>query len=68
MLLLIGRTPTGMATLLVSPEGLHLLDDKWVKSGSPDAWEMIVQAEIYRDTIINATPVACHPIPANFWK
>jgi hypothetical protein len=68
MLLLVGRTPTGMASMLVSPEGLRLLDEKWTKSGSPDAWEMIVQAEIYRDTIINATPVSCRPIPASFWK
>jgi hypothetical protein len=54
--------------VLTSLEGLKLLDEQWQKSGSPEAWEMVIQAEIYRDTVLKATPVACRPIPATFWK
>ncbi len=38
------------------------------KCGSPDAREMAIEAEIYRDTILKITPVACRPIPAAFWN
>jgi len=68
MLLLLGRNLTSLTSVLTSLEGLKLLDDQWKKSGSPDAWEMVIQAEIYRDTILKATPVALRPIPATFWK
>ena len=54
--------------MLLSLEGLKLLDEQWTRCGSPDAWEMVIQAEIYRDTILKVTPVACHAIPAAFWK
>jgi hypothetical protein len=68
MLLLLGRNLTSITSVLVSLEGLKLLDDQWAKSGSPDAWEIVIQAEIYRDTILKTTPVACRPIPATFWN
>jgi hypothetical protein len=67
-LLLLGRNLTSITSLLVSLEGLKLLDEQWVRSGSPDAWEVVIQAEIYRDTILKTTPVACRPIPATFWN
>src|SRR5262249_38215422 len=66
-LLLLGRNLASLASLLVSMEGLKLVDDLWTRSGSPEAWEMVIQAEIYRDTILKTTPVACRPIPATFW-
>jgi len=28
----------------------------------------VIQAEIYRDTILKTTPVACRSIPATFWN
>jgi len=68
MLLLLGRNLTSITSVLVSLEGLKLLDDQWAKSGSPDAWEIVIQAEIYRDTILKTTPVACRSIPATFWN
>lgn len=68
MLLLLGRNLTSITSVLTSLEGLKLLDDQWRKSGSPDAWEMVIQAEIYRDTILKVSPVACRPIPATFWR
>jgi hypothetical protein len=67
-LLLLGRNLASIASLLVSMEGLKLVDDLWMKSGSPEAWEMVIQAEIYRDTILKTAPVVCRPIPATFWK
>jgi hypothetical protein len=67
ILLLLGRNLTSISSLLVSLEGLKLLDEQWVKSGSPDAWEMVIQAEIYRDTVLKTTPVALRPIAATFW-
>jgi hypothetical protein len=68
ILLLLGRNLTGITSMLVTLEGLKLLDDRWKTSGSPDAWEMVIQAEIYRDTILKVTPVDFRPIPATFWK
>lgn len=66
-LLLLGRYLTGAATMLLSVEGLKLVEDAWVKGGSPDAWEMVVEAEIYRDTLLKTRPVAFRPIASNFW-
>lgn len=68
MLMLLGRNLTSITSLLISLEGLKLVDEAWAKSGSPDAWEIVIQAEIYRDTVLKTTPVACRPIPATFWK
>ena len=68
MLLLLGRNLTSLTSVVTSLEGLKLLDEQWKKTGSPDAWEMVIQAEIYRDTVLKTTPVACRPIPATFWK
>jgi hypothetical protein len=68
MLLLLGRNQTSITSLLVSLEGLKLLDEQWAKAGSPEAWEVVIQAEIYRDTILKTTPVAFRPIPATFWN
>lgn len=67
-LILMGRTLTGMITMLMSSEGLQQLDDQWIKGGSPDAWEMVVEAEINRDTVLKVWPVAFRPLPADFWK
>lgn len=68
MLLLLGRNLTSLTSMLVSLEGLKLVDEQWTGSASPDAWEMVIQAEIYRDTILKTTPVAFRAIPATFWK
>jgi hypothetical protein len=68
-LLLLGRSPGSIVALLTSVEGLRLLDERWVKGGSPDAWEMVIQAETYRgDTIAKVTPVAFRAISPDFWK
>lgn len=68
VLLLFGRRLTTMSSMLVTQEGLRLIDEQWIKAGSPDAWEMIVQAEFYRDTILRFEALACRPIPSTFWK
>ena len=43
-------------------------DEQWAKIGSPDAFETVIQAEIYRDTILKVAPVASRAIPSTFWK
>ena len=67
-LLLMGRTLTSMTTMLLSLDGLKLLDEQWVKGGSPDSWEMVIEAEIYRDTVLKVWPVSFRAIPETFWK
>lgn len=67
-LLLLGRYLTTMSTMLITQEGLRLIDEQWQKAGSPDAWEMIVQGEISRDTVLKLYALKCRPISSNFWK
>jgi hypothetical protein len=67
-LLLMGRTLTSMTTMLLSLDGLKLLDEQWVKGGSPDSWEMVIEAEVYRDTVLKVWPVSFRAIPETFWK
>jgi hypothetical protein len=68
MLMLLGRNQTSITSMLISLEGLKALDSLWAKCGSPEAWEMVIEAEVYRDTVLKTTPVACRPIPATFWN
>ena len=67
-LLLLGRNLTSITSMLLSLEGLKSLDELWAKSGSPDAWEAVIQADIYRDTVLKTTPVALRAIPPTFWN
>jgi hypothetical protein len=67
-LLLMGRTLTSMTTMLLSLDGLKLLDEQWIKGGSPEAWEMVIEAEVYRDTVLKVWPVSFRAIPDTFWK
>jgi len=67
-LLLIGNYPNGMTPLMISVEGLKQLEEQWIKGGSPEGWEMVIKAEILRDTALKAWPVAFRAIPADFWK
>jgi hypothetical protein len=68
MLLLLGRHLTTMTSMLVTGDGLKLIDEQWRKAGSPEAWEMVVQAEIYRDATLKFSALACKSIPSTFWK
>ena len=68
-LLLLGRSPVSIATLLTSADGLRIVEDQWRKGGSPDAWEMVIEADVYRgDTVSKVSPVAFRTIPDDFWK
>jgi hypothetical protein len=68
-LLLLGRSPTSIATMLSSSDGLRLIEEQWVKGGSPNAWEMVIEADVYRgDTVARVVPVAFRAISADFWK
>jgi hypothetical protein len=68
MLLLLGRNLTSLTSVLLSLEGLKMLDEQWARNGSPDAWEVVIQAEIYRDTVLKTTPVAFRAVPPTFWE
>jgi hypothetical protein len=68
MLLLLGRNLTSVTSLLLTPEGLRLLDEQWAKAGSPGSWEMVIEAEIYRDTVLKVSPVSCRAIASDFWQ
>jgi hypothetical protein len=68
-LLLLGRSPVSMATMLSSVDGLRALDEQWAKAGSPESWEMVIEADIYRgDTVAKLSPVSFRAISADFWK
>jgi hypothetical protein len=67
-LFLFGPNPTVFMSVLVSPDGLKLVDDQWKRAGSPESWEMVIQAETNGDTVLRLQPVAIRRIPASFWK
>ncbi len=68
-LLLLGRSPLSLATMISSSDGLRLIDEQWKKGDSPDAWEMVIESDLYRgDTVARIVPVAFHGISADFWK
>ena len=66
-LLLLGRRLSGMVSTLLSAEGLRQVDEEWGKNGSPDAWEMVISAEIQGDTVLKITPLAFRSISPNYW-
>ncbi|HLX45865.1 MAG TPA: helix-turn-helix domain-containing protein [Bryobacteraceae bacterium] len=68
MMLLLGRNLTSITSMLLTLEGLKALDEQWVKIGSPEAFEMVIQAEINRDTVLKVTPMASKAISSTFWK
>jgi hypothetical protein len=68
-LLLVGRFANVLAATVVSAEGLNLIDKAWSGAGAPNAWEMLIQAEIENNTtIIRVWPVSTRPVAANFWN
>jgi hypothetical protein len=67
-LLLLGSNAMAFTSLLGAPEGLKVLDKYWSDGGSPDSWEMVIQAEVNGDTVLRVTPIAIHAISSNFWN
>lgn len=67
-LILSGFVPMPVTSMLQSNAGLQAVDEAWRKSGSPDSWELLVNAEVDGETVINVSPVAMREIPATFWK
>lgn len=64
-LLLVGRFSTALASFLLLPEGLRLVEDRWQQGGHPDAWEMVVQAEIQGETALKVWPVGFRALNVN---
>ena len=67
-LLLLGPNPIVFSSILLSPDGLKLLDEEWRKAGSPDSWEALIQAETNGETVLRLQPIAIRGVPVNFWK
>lgn len=65
---LLGRILHGVTSILMSREGLAEIDEAWVNAGSPDAWEMVIEAQVFRDTVHRVRPVAFRSIAQDFWK
>jgi hypothetical protein len=66
-ILVLGRYLTGAASMLLTADGLRSLEAEREKAGSPDAWELVVESETYRDTLLNARARAFRQIAPNFW-
>jgi hypothetical protein len=58
----------GLGSILFSPSGLRQIDGELARNGSPDSWEMVIDAEIQGDTVLRVWPVAIRPVPLTFWK
>jgi hypothetical protein len=56
------------ASILLSTEGLKLLDEKWKAGGSPDSWQMVFQVELNGDIVVRIRPITIREIPVTFWK
>ena len=67
-LILFGFMPMALTSLLQSRAGLQMLDEEWKRAGSPDSWEMVVQAEVSGEVVLKTSPMGIRAIPANFWN
>ncbi len=64
---LLGRILYGVTSILVTREGLAAVEEAWARAGSPDAWEMVIEADIQQSTVHKVRPVAIRAIDAGFW-
>jgi hypothetical protein len=68
-MLLAGRFANAFSSMLLSAEGLKLIDDAWRRAGAPDGWEMVLMAEIENNTtVVKTTPVTVRAIGPDFWN
>jgi len=67
-LLLLGPNAAAsvFTSILLSPEGLKLVNEQLGKAGHPDSWEMVIEAEINKETVLKIQPVAFRRISASF--
>lgn len=64
---LLGRILHGVTSILVTREGMAAVEEAWANAGSPDAWEMVIEADIQQNTVHRVRPVAVRAIPGDFW-
>jgi len=67
-LLLLGSNAIAFTSMLTSSDGLKALDKFWSENGSPESWEMLINAEVNGETTLRVTPIAIHAISKNFWN
>jgi hypothetical protein len=64
---LFGRVMYGITSILTSREGLAAVEAAWTATGSPDAWEMVIEADIEQNTVHKVRPVTLRAIAPDFW-
>ena len=67
-LLLLGASPPAFLYVLLSTDGLRRFEERLKNEGSPESWEMLIQAEVNGDTILRVDLLAMRPLPETFWK
>jgi hypothetical protein len=67
-LLLLARRLDGLTSILLSPSGLRQIDEALARSGAPDAWEMVVEAEVQDTTVLRVWPAAVRAIAPDYWR
>jgi hypothetical protein len=67
-LLLLARRLDGLTSILLSASGLRQIDEALARSGAPDAWEMVVEAEVQDTTVLRVWPAAVRAIAADYWR
>ena len=67
-LFLLGPNPAVFTAILLSPEGLKLVEQELNTAGFPDSWEMLIQAESNGETVLKLQPLAIRRITLSSLK
>jgi hypothetical protein len=67
-LLLLARRLDGLTSILLSPSGLRQINNALAQHGSPDAWEMVIEAEVQDTTVLRVWPAAVRAIADDYWR
>ena len=65
-LLLLGTNSSVYNLILLTPDGLKVIDDQLNSVGFPDSWEMLIQAETNGETVLKIQPLAIRRLTAGF--
>lgn len=68
LLTLTARYSSLLASFLTSPASLQLLESAWKKEGSPEHFEVLVEAEMDGNNILKTWPVAIRRLHPSTWK
>ena len=70
LLLITGNSTYPLIYSLVTPASLQAVENAWQKAGSPDFFEMVLNAEVEGrgNTVLRMWPEAVHAVDASAWK